>query len=148
MQCVEDEKQAKYKCPACKSPYCSVLCFKSHKLKCTSPQNEDTELKNKRAEEVKEDAAGLTENPQFSRIFKNERVKALLSSEGVQKHLKLLYEIMNDPNISGENNSEGRRIVALKKLRELRKGGREGNEAIEELVCEVTKLWEEYSDEH
>ena len=145
MQCVEDEKQAKYKCPSCESPYCSVICFKAHKLKCTPAPRKDSETNKESVSEAQQKAS---ENPQFNSIFQNERVKTLLCSEGVKKHLKLLYDIMNDPNISGESNSEGRRIVALKKLRELRKGGREGNEAIEELVCEVTKLWEDYLDEH
>lgn len=45
--------------------------------------------------------------------------------------------------MSGEHSTEGRRAVALKKLRELRIGGREENELVEEFVGRVLYLLDE-----
>ena len=36
--CGETDLSKKYRCPKCRSPYCSLQCYKSHKGVCTSAQ--------------------------------------------------------------------------------------------------------------
>ncbi|KAJ0176543.1 hypothetical protein K1T71_007722 [Dendrolimus kikuchii] len=49
MSCIECRKESKYKCPNCRHPYCSVGCYKKHKVNpCFAPpppQRENEEIK-------------------------------------------------------------------------------------------------------
>lgn len=38
MSCVQCKQNSKYKCPVCREPYCSVICYKEHKkMPCSPP---------------------------------------------------------------------------------------------------------------
>ncbi|KAI9256613.1 hypothetical protein BDA99DRAFT_143183 [Phascolomyces articulosus] len=37
------DQESKYKCPTCKIPYCSIACFKNHKLEPCQPVTETNE---------------------------------------------------------------------------------------------------------
>lgn len=80
------------------------------------------------------------QHSKFERVYRDEIIQSLLRSEGVEKHLRLIMRILEDSKLSGEQSQEGRKIVALKKIRELRKGGREANAAIEDLAVRVIQL--------
>ncbi|KAI8061854.1 uncharacterized protein B0P05DRAFT_599502 [Gilbertella persicaria] len=39
-----EKQEAKYKCPKCRAPYCSLVCFKTHKeIPCKAPSTNTTE---------------------------------------------------------------------------------------------------------
>lgn len=79
-------------------------------------------------------------NERFDQFLENPRVRELLNYEGVKTQLDLVARILVDASLSGEQTTEGRRMVALKKVRELRKGGRDANAAIEELAVLITQM--------
>ncbi|KAI8149474.1 hypothetical protein BJV82DRAFT_588193 [Fennellomyces sp. T-0311] len=61
------DQESKYKCPTCKAPYCSIACFKNHKLEpcqpLAAPADEHVERKQLPTENTDEDdPSRLTEN--------------------------------------------------------------------------------------
>ena len=145
MPCIECQKDnSPYKCPQCLSPYCSVNCYRNHKTKC-APLKKDLAVAVEPIAAAASNSVDTTaadsaapKNSQFDSLLDNPRIQELLKCEGVKTQLKLVAEILVDPSLSGEYTTEGRRIVALKKIRELRKGGRDANLAIEELATTIT----------
>lgn len=116
---------SKYKCPACGAPYCSVACYKEHKQNCTPVEkNQAVE-----GEKINKNVP-LAEDPEIERM---------LRYSSLRQHLKLVASILTDSSVSREQTAEGRQLVALKKLRELRKGGREENELVEEFCAYVAE---------
>lgn len=103
-----------------------MACYKEHKLKCSPVE------KSEAPEGVKIDTAEpLAEDPEINRM---------LEYSSLRQHLKLVASILSDPSVSREQTAEGRQLVALKKLRELRKGGREENELVEEFCSYIAKI--------
>ncbi|KAK9378360.1 uncharacterized protein V2V93DRAFT_376020 [Kockiozyma suomiensis] len=66
----------------------------------------------------------------------------MLKSKTLQHHLLTIQQFLVDPKLANEHTVEGRRVVALKKLRELRAGGVENNIEVEEFVLHVLDLME------
>lgn len=83
---------------------------------------------------------GNGKNAVFERLLLDEGIRYYLKQESLRVHLRTIFEILNEPTISGQQSSEARRRVALKKLRELRMGGREENIFVEEFVNRVLEL--------
>jgi len=131
-----------YKCPQCIQPFCSVRCSREHKKACTGkPSETETEPQTPAPPPKEEELSPI--DAKCEQLWQDERIRELVKYEGVSKLLRLIVEISESPKLSGEQSSEGRQLVALKKIRELRKGGREANAAVEELVTIVNSLWEQ-----
>lgn len=126
-----------YRCPLCLERYCSVSCNKAHKLACSvSETPKSSAVENSPRPDLQ------TPEHIYDKIAKAPEVTNLLRSTALQKHLQLVASILRSPEVSGEQTQEGRRAVALKKLRRLRKGGSEENEAVEEFACLSCRLLE------
>lgn len=123
--------KSSYKCPACTTPYCSVTCYKQHKTVCIPGEPSTVPA---------QQSSVSGHNERFDQFLENPRVRELLNYEGVKTQLDLVARILVDASLSGEQTTEGRRMVALKKVRELRKGGRDANAAIEELAVLITQM--------
>lgn len=129
-----------YRCPSCMERYCSVSCSKEHKITCSPPEKAPESVT--KAETTKSDSEQPEEQLIYDKIANDPEIKNLLRSTALQEHLQLVASILQNPEVSGEPSKEGRRAVALKKLRRLRKGGSEENEAVEEfasLSCQLLK---------
>lgn len=125
---------------------CSVACSKAHKLKCAGNDKSTAEPPKAAPTTSASDAlAGTrfsdapTDSP-FSKLLEDEQIAYYLRFDSLKVHLRSLCEILNDPKVSGEDTTEGRREVALHKLRELRVGGKESNELVEEFATRVVEL--------
>ncbi|KAF9822632.1 hypothetical protein SFRURICE_012411 [Spodoptera frugiperda] len=56
MSCTHCEQVAKYKCPVCRVPYCSVSCYKIHKeTPCSPPQEPPKETNYSNTKEIEYD---------------------------------------------------------------------------------------------
>lgn len=144
--CGKASEATKYRCPKCGSKYCSVVCYKEHKLSCLAIENKNSESTQPLLETISPEVEA-NQFSKFERILQDETVQGLLRCEGIEQHLRLIIKILEDPVTSGEHSQEGRRLVALKKIRELRKGGREANAAIEDLATKVIELLNATSSE-
>jgi hypothetical protein len=127
------QSEARYKCPACSSGYCSVKCYKEHKLSCTAP----SEIVDKDSKSLNQSNA--TEQTQFDRIVEDPKIQGFLQSPSLKIHLSIIHQLLTNQSVTKETSAEGRRSIALKKLRELRAGGREENEQVEEFVQYVLR---------
>jgi hypothetical protein len=150
---------ARYKCPACTTPYCSLVCFKVHKESCQSQQQQQQQQQSPALSENITQAAKLeqpaianagpedsSKNAVFERLLRDDRIRYYLKQESLRVHLRMISKILEDSKVSGEQSSEARRRVALKKLRELRMGGREENVLVEEFVERVLELLDDDDD--
>ncbi|EES03827.2 hypothetical protein BDA96_03G370800 [Sorghum bicolor] len=100
--CVCKEAPPKYKCPSCRTPYCSVTCFKKHKEEScqkTSPQEEIS--KSPLQEEVTAlNTTCIAESPNTvgptkalevedpSWVVDNNRLRSLAELKGIQDALR------------------------------------------------------------
>lgn len=121
---------------------CSLKCNKTHKAEshCTGTKPSSNLVQPPAA--VSEPPASSSSS-RFEKLLQDPQIQYYLSHESLKVHLRAVYEILNNPQLSGEQTSDGRRSVALKKLRELRVGGIESNELVEEFVCRVLDLLDE-----
>ena len=116
---------------------CTLECYKSHKPSCQpSDTNDQSQHVPKQAQSVIDDGSP------FDRILEDPQIQYYLKFPSLKHHLSAIISILTDQQVSGEYTAEGRQYVALKKLRELRKGGREENELVEEFVLRVLELLE------
>ena len=89
---------SKYKCPLCHNFYCSILCFKEHKLKCNNKLNNKNEDNDKQNEEniivqplnLDEDEDIILNEKQLSILKTNKSIMTKLKNK---KLLKILKEI-------------------------------------------------------
>lgn len=99
--CVCKEAPHKYKCPSCRTPYCSVTCFKKHKEEScqkTSPQEEI--IKSPLQEEVTLNSTCTAKSPNTacptkalevedpSWLVDNNRLRSLVELKGIQDALR------------------------------------------------------------
>lgn len=142
-QCqVCNKEAAKYKCPGCSTAYCSLVCFKSHKTeKPCSGKREITEPVKAVESQSKVPETGL-DSSKFDILLRDEKIMYFLRQDSLKIHLKTIFEILKNPTLSGEHSTEMRREVALKRLKELRIGGEEQNELVEEFASRVLELLE------
>lgn len=125
-----------------------MKCFKTHKAdsNCTGSKASSSTPKTDTEKPSTTPITLTTSNSRFEILLQDPQIKYFLGHESLKIHLKAIFEIMNNPRLSGEQSSDGRRSVALKKLRELRAGGLEENELVEEFVCRVLDLLDEGKD--
>lgn len=135
------ENQAKYKCPKCIVEYCSLACFKSEKhshdavpesAKPPSPKPADTT------------AVSINESqmPQsiFEKIAEDPIIRSLLQYKSLQIHLSILLKLLLDSLLTREPIYENRKEIVNMRLCDLRIGGPEENELVEEFVQRVLFL--------
>lgn len=136
---------AKYKCPTCSIPYCSLTCFKSEKHQhVTTPHPpRDDELPSETGNAVDTQSAPSL----FQSIADDAVIRQLLSYKSLQVHLATLLNIMHDSSITNEAMAENRRELANLRLCDLRMGGAEKNELVEEFVSRVIELSEKASSQ-
>ena len=93
-----NKTDSKYKCPLCHDFYCSILCFKEHKLKCNNKLNNKNEDNDKQNEEniivqplnLDEDEDIILNEKQLSILKTNKSIMTKLKNK---KLLKILKEI-------------------------------------------------------
>ena len=95
--CISCNKtDSKYKCPLCKSYYCSILCFKEHKLKCNNKLKNNNEENDKQNEEntivqplnLDEDEDIILNEKQLSILKTNKSIMTKLKNKKLVKILK------------------------------------------------------------
>ncbi|KAI5965712.1 HIT1 [Candida pseudojiufengensis] len=134
-------QESKYKCPKCKLPYCSIACYKSElhqheEIKIDQKQEEQTQ-------ESKEEISRPSEESKFDKILSDPQIQYYLKQQSLQFHLLSILTILKDGFINNLNTDQKIEVMNLK-LNDLRKGGIEENELIEEFVQRVLELNEIY----
>lgn len=130
------KEQAKYRCPKCPVKYCSLVCFKSpshsHDVveETTAPQGYE-----KSGEPVKDDEPTINQ-----KIANDPVIQSLLKYKSLQVHIAVIIKLLTDSSITNEPLAENRREIANMRLCDLRMGGAEENELVEEFVSRVIEL--------
>lgn len=89
---------AKYKCPKCLLPYCSVACYKTH----NSSDNCNRPIVAKKIEEAKEETTTpdiLIPEKNLKKLQNSEKVKSLLCNPHLRKMLLHLDQHANHDNV-------------------------------------------------
>lgn len=152
--------ESKYKCPKCKLPYCSLPCYKSdtHQKQHQShtDSNDATKKDSLQTEtntSIKQDTSKLlpttdieseskTPLSKFDKILADEQIKNLLKEPVLQFHLVTILSIIQEGFIRNLNHEQKLEVMNLK-LTDLRAGGVEENEIVEEFVQRVLDLNEQ-----
>lgn len=127
----------KYTCPKCKAKYCSLKCFKSEKhieMDTKTAQEEPKPESPTEEPKVEQDSGdqGPTEDPMINALIKDDRFQYYMKSPQLQLHLLTIVEILNNVSLTNEYSADGRREIASKKINNLRLGGAEPNEWMNE----------------
>lgn len=89
-------------------------------------------------------ASGETPKPSiYDPLIKDEVIQKLLSYKSTKTHLKHIATLLKDSKLAREATEEGRMEIANLGLLELRAGGENENEAIEEFCQRALDLMEE-----
>ncbi|RLV83817.1 Protein HIT1 [Meyerozyma sp. JA9] len=140
-----NENEAKYRCPRCNVHYCSLVCFKGPNhvhLEAEKPTQADKpETDANQKSSIKNESANNSNL--FGRIASDPQIQSMLKYKSLQFHLSVISKILDDPQISGEQTTAGRREVANAKLTQLRGGGSEENELVEDFAARVLEIMEE-----
>ncbi len=138
--------QAKYKCPKCSIQYCSSVCYKSasHALIDEAYDNNHNSTRDhdepKVASPTKPEKLVDSKQRLYEVIAEDEQIKSLLKLKALQFHLSTIIQILGDERLTNDPTMEGRCDIAKKKLCNLRSGGFEENELVEEFVHRVLYL--------
>lgn len=119
-----EEREAKYRCPKCFIRYCSLVCFKSEK------HNHDDNIPPEKNELTKD----KVETNKWEVLANDSVIRSMLKYKSLQFHLSVIQKIISDVSVTGESEEEARKEIANMKLTELRKGGSEENELVEDFV--------------
>ncbi|OBA24179.1 hypothetical protein METBIDRAFT_10343 [Metschnikowia bicuspidata var. bicuspidata NRRL YB-4993] len=136
------ENQAKYKCPTCSVDYCSLVCFKNAKhshFSITKPALEERPVSPRPVSPVPREI-GQTLTQIFEKIARDPVIKSLLQYKALQVHLSILLKLLLDSLLTREPIYENRKEIVNMRLCELRMGGPEENELVEEFVQRVLYL--------
>ena len=129
------KSESKYKCPTCKIAYCSLACYKSEAHK-----HEETKSSEPPAIEPPNSSSSSSEPmTKFDKYIQDDQIKYLLKQPALQFHLLSILTILQDGFINNLNQEQKLEVMNLK-LNDLRKGGVEQNELVEEFVQRVLKL--------
>ncbi|KAI3653171.1 hypothetical protein MP228_002596 [Amoeboaphelidium protococcarum] len=96
--CVDQE--SKYKCPQCKIPYCSVICFKKHQLQAHTQVVRAIAQPpiDERVQNMPPKTDDLSKS-QCDALDQNEQIKSLLNDRQLRQHLlKLRKTQQSSPN--------------------------------------------------
>lgn len=132
-------QESKYKCPKCSVSYCSLVCFKSEKHVHETVVSSDTNTNTSDTST----SATATGN-RFDVVLLDPQIQAMLKIKPLQFHLSTIMKILSDQQLTNEPTTEGRREIANKKICNLRIGGIEENELIEDFVLRVLLLLNDY----
>ncbi|KAL2556966.1 HIT-type Zinc finger family protein [Forsythia ovata] len=128
-----DEAQSKYKCPTCLIPYCSVVCFKKHKvISCTKPESSpgekftEIETTKREGKEQKSQETGLSEIETLKKEGKEQRLQEIDLYSDPALHVQKPY-CVDEPNevlqesqlLSIASSSEIRDTLENEELRKL-----------------------------
>ncbi|KAM9938819.1 hypothetical protein OXX80_001685 [Metschnikowia pulcherrima] len=138
------ENQAKYKCPTCSIEYCSLPCFKSekHDHNNLSSANSVEKLPGS-AMQISEPIQPKETPPIFEKIANDPIIRSLLKYKSLQTHLSILLKLLSDSSLTREPIFENRKEIVNMRLCDLRIGGPEENELVEEFVQRVLILHDE-----
>lgn len=141
-----------YKCPTCLLQYCNLACYKSEKHKEIDMKGKDNDVGNKAvidkdvlsnslSEKTTNPLSEGTSNSLFEKILSDPHIQSLLSIDSLQFHLSVLMKLLkNTDNIlEPKAINESKQVMNLKLLN-LRLGGTEENELVEEFVNRVLVL--------
>ncbi|VBB83182.1 Conserved hypothetical protein [Yarrowia lipolytica] len=160
-QCAFCDQESKYTCPKCQSRYCSLVCYKKqeHHNKHEVREEKDTDTKEKSVNNTEKSGAvseTTTQEPNhdttgsstpklsiYDPLIKDEVIQKLLSYQSTKTHLKHIATLLKDSKLSRESTEEGRMEIANLGLLELRAGGENENEAIEEFCQRALDLMED-----
>ncbi|WBW74129.1 zf-HIT family C/D snoRNP assembly protein Hit1 [Schizosaccharomyces osmophilus] len=111
--CVEGS--AKYKCPKCSAPYCSLACYKQHQQQCsaTSNNNRDT------LEEEKKQQGIVPPKPSPNVLFVNGKYPTI--AEEALPTKSQISQAVDDPNVHEMLQSNPEIMASMKRLVELHK---------------------------
>lgn len=124
------------------SKYCSLVCFKSakhveldeKKSESKGVVEEGEEQKEKQDQNEKQDIATEIDDPMVAELVKESQFQEYVKSPIIQFHLFTILEIMENVSVTNEYSRDGRLEIASRKLNNLRTGGVEENEYVEEFV--------------
>jgi len=109
---------------------CSMLCYKSKSHKHHTIENHD-----------KKSAIDLitarNATDETKSVLHDSRLAKLLKEPTLRFHLKVIYELLNHPQLTNETSAEARREIANKKLVNLRRRGSEENKLVEDFCAHV-----------
>lgn len=144
------EKESKYTCPKCECRYCSLTCFKDDKHKEMDnraiekhPIKEDTS--EDKSKEVKTEDI---QDPMLAKLMQSSEFQEYIASPVLQFHILTVLEIINNISLTNEYSKDGRFEIASRKLNNLRLGGVEENEYVEEFVSWLLTWIENYKKEN
>lgn len=144
---------AKYKCPKCAAGYCSVACFKSEQH--VHPAGESLQHGQDRQDQSSQnDPSQITETVHtaqseqardegsldLAKIADDPVIKKLLTYKALHVHLSVILKLLNDSLLTNEPLAESRKEIANMRLCDVRIGGPEENELVEEFVLRVLEL--------
>ncbi|EGW35096.1 uncharacterized protein SPAPADRAFT_58239 [Spathaspora passalidarum NRRL Y-27907] len=133
------EQESKYKCPKCKVPYCSIACYKSEAHKHEEKESNQSTPKVNIA--IKQE--DITDN-KYASVINDPQIKSMLREPALQVHLLTISKLLNEDSlIQGNVNYDQRLELVRLKLQDLRAGGIEENELVEEFIGRVLQLLDE-----
>lgn len=88
-----------------------------------------------------------TQDAMLNELVKNDVFQEYISSPVLQFHILTVLEILNDVSLTNEYSKDGRLEIASRKLNNLRSGGAEENEYVEEFITFLLDWMEEYERE-
>ncbi|KAI3402755.2 hypothetical protein KGF56_004429 [Candida oxycetoniae] len=144
---VTQMEQSKYKCPKCKLPYCSLACYKSHSDKHNeeiandnsgSGASSSNKNNNKNISLIDKQDFPST-GSKFDKFLEDEKIRYLLKQPVLQFQLLSIITILQEGFIKNLNREQKLEVMNLK-LSDLRIGGIEENELVEEFVERVLQL--------
>lgn len=121
--------EAKYRCSRCEVVYCLVTCFK--------------DVRHVHSEAPARVARPPPAEEPLSKLQVAARdpvIVSLLKHKVLQVHLAVLVKMLQDSQLTNEPLAENRRELVNMRLCELRMGGTEENELVEEFVQRVLEL--------
>lgn len=115
---------------------CSMPCYKSKSHKHPSIENQEKEpLQDLNTARTRTD---VTES-----VLHDSRLVNFLKEPTLRFHLKVLYELLNDPQLTNETSADARREIANKKLVNLRLKGSEENQLVEKFCSRVLEFMDQ-----
>ncbi|ANZ75027.1 BA75_02334T0 [Komagataella pastoris] len=111
-------------------------CYKSKSHKHPSIENQEKEpLQDLNTARTRTD---VTES-----VLHDSRLVNFLKEPTLRFHLKVLYELLNDPQLTNETSADARREIANKKLVNLRLKGSEENQLVEKFCSRVLEFMDQ-----
>ncbi|RLP64721.1 hypothetical protein L150_03475 [Candida albicans Ca529L] len=141
-------EQSKYKCPKCSIAYCSLTCYKSESHThdnlptVTDTTSQPPPQQQQQSQQQQQQTTTTTPgDDRFSKLLQDDQIKYLLNQPSLQFHLLSIIKILIDPTFTPKNsNIEQKLDIANLKLNDLRIGGIEQNELVEEFVQRCLEL--------